>query len=55
MRLAQHLRRLGVEVFHTTEMPLGNRTPDDEIKRVSAKQAGYNLAGNGGYAKTDWI
>ncbi len=39
MRLAHHLRQMGVEVLHTAEMPLGNRTPDEEIKGLSIAQA----------------
>jgi len=33
-RLAHHLRRRGLEVLHTSELPLGNRTTDEELKRL---------------------
>jgi len=39
IRLANHLRQMGVEALHTSELPLRNRTPDGEIKRLSTTQA----------------
>jgi predicted nuclease of predicted toxin-antitoxin system len=38
-RLANHLRRQGMEVLHTSELPLGNRTTDEELKHLSLTQA----------------
>ena len=38
-RLANHLRRRGIEVLHTSELPLGNRTTDEELKYLSLTQA----------------
>ena len=38
-RLANHLRRRGLEVLHTSDLPLGNRTTDEELKRLSLTQA----------------
>jgi predicted nuclease of predicted toxin-antitoxin system len=38
IRLANHLRQMGVEVLHTSELPLRNRTPDAEIKHLSITQ-----------------
>ena len=38
-RLAHHLRRRGLEVLHTSDLPLGNRTTDEELKRLSLTQA----------------
>lgn len=35
IRLANHLRQMGVEALHTSELPLRNRTPDAEIKRLT--------------------
>jgi predicted nuclease of predicted toxin-antitoxin system len=33
------LRRRGIEVLHTSELPLGNRTTDEELKYLSLTQA----------------
>lgn len=38
-RLAHHLQQMGVEVVHTSILPLANRTPDSEIKRLSVEQS----------------
>ena len=38
VRLANHLRQMGIEVLHTGELPLRNRTPDAEIKHLSITQ-----------------
>ena len=38
IRLANHLRQMGVEALHTSELPLRNRTPDAEIKHLSITQ-----------------
>lgn len=36
-RLAQYLQQMGVEAVHTTALPLANRTPDSELKRLSVE------------------
>ena len=38
VRLANHLRQMGIEALHTSELPLRNRTPDAEIKHLSITQ-----------------
>lgn len=35
VRLARSLRDAGLDVVHTSELPLGNATPDEEINRIS--------------------
>jgi predicted nuclease of predicted toxin-antitoxin system len=37
--LAKVLADLGHDVVHTTQLPLGNRTPDSEIVRVADRDA----------------
>ncbi|HEY9723031.1 MAG TPA: DUF5615 family PIN-like protein [Oscillatoriaceae cyanobacterium] len=37
-RLAQRLREAGHDAIHTSELPLGNATPDREINRLSIEQ-----------------
>jgi predicted nuclease of predicted toxin-antitoxin system len=39
MRLASALADLGHDVVHTSQLPLGNRTPDIEVARVADDEA----------------
>jgi len=39
MRLASALADLGHDVVHTSQLPLGNRTPDIEVARVADGEA----------------
>ena len=37
-RLAHRLRAWGQEAMHTLDLPRGNRTPDEEIERLSLQE-----------------
>jgi predicted nuclease of predicted toxin-antitoxin system len=37
-RLAHHLRGMGHETLHTLDLPQGNRTQDDAISALSARE-----------------
>jgi predicted nuclease of predicted toxin-antitoxin system len=37
-RLAEQLRNVGYDTLHTSDLPLGNRTPDRVINEISIRQ-----------------
>ena len=39
MRLASALAEIGHDVVHTSQLPLGNRTPDVDVARVADDEA----------------
>jgi len=54
-RLALRLRDLGHDALHTLDLPLGNRTPDDELTELAQSENRVVVTKDSDFVVSFWV
>jgi predicted nuclease of predicted toxin-antitoxin system len=54
-RLVQELSTAGHDAIHTTDLQLGNRTPDEDIAALAAKEGRVVVTKDSDFVTTFWL